>query len=90
MGRQIIKQPNGLYAVWSSNSDTFVWIDATKQEIIDAFAEEARTDAVERTEKIFAELEAGNSPYYQWTKTWEEALEYHKSVHGKEFDPKDF
>jgi len=89
MGRQIIKQPNGLFALWSSNSDKFVWIDATKQEMIDAFAEEARKEAVERTEEIFAELEAGGSPYYQWTQTYEEAVAYYERVHGKKFNPEE-
>ena len=42
MGRQIIKQPNDKYAVWSSVIDDFIIINATPDELIEGFIEEAK------------------------------------------------
>ncbi|MBZ5660029.1 MAG: hypothetical protein LAO08_06440 [Acidobacteriia bacterium] len=90
MGRQIIQQPDGKFAVWSSNSDSFLMIDATKQEIVDEFAEEARRDAVEHVEQIFTKLANGIKPYYQFTLTWEEAIADYERIHKKVFEPMEF
>lgn len=34
MSRQIVKKPNGKYAIWSSIVDDFVYDDVTKEEYI--------------------------------------------------------
>jgi len=45
MSRQIIKQPDDNFCVFSSITDTFIITDATKEELIEILAKEA---AVER------------------------------------------
>lgn len=77
MAEQIIQQPDGRLAVFSSVTDSLVICDATPDEIIEWRAEEAADRARERTR---AELEkvldpANNRPYRQYTLTWDEAME---------------
>lgn len=89
MSYQIIRQPNGLYAVWSTVVDTFTMTDATPEEIVDEWTEEYRAEVARKVNHIAHQLSdhPGSRPYYQFTMTWSEALEKHRSVHGKEFDP---
>lgn len=77
MGQQIIKQPDGRLAVFSSIVDAFIVVDATPEEILDWRAEEAAAKERERTQR---ELDAvlADDPrrvYFQFTRTWEEASE---------------
>ena len=44
MGRQIIKQPNGKYCVFSSICDNIIYYDMTPGEIIEAYVEEDRVN----------------------------------------------
>lgn len=83
MGQQIIKQPNGLFAVWSSIMDDFVITDATPEEIIEDWSErESRRIRVEVTELI-AKLNAGKRgwPFF---KTYDECLDLIHEAHGRE------
>jgi hypothetical protein len=82
MGRQIIKQPNGRYAVWSSVTDDFVALDATAEELVDNAGEEARVAAERETTEIIRELDEGRRPYRQFTMSWEEAQATRREVHG--------
>jgi hypothetical protein len=77
MGQQIIRQPDGKLAVFSSVVDAFVFVDATPEEIIEWRAETAAEDARRATRAELARvLDDGNPrPYYQFTLTWEEAAE---------------
>jgi len=75
MGQQIIKQPDGRLAVFSSVVDAFIVVDATPEEILDWRAEEAAAKERERTQR---ELDAvlADDPrrvYFQFVRTWEEA-----------------
>ena len=75
MGQQIIRQPDGRLAVFSSITESFIVVDATPEEIIEWRAEEAAETARERTK---AELKrvldnTVESPYHQSTLTWEKA-----------------
>ena len=77
MGEQIIKQPDGRLAVFSSIVDAFIIIDATPEEILDWRAEGAAAKAREQTQR---ELDAvlADDPrrvYFQFTRMWEEAAE---------------
>lgn len=83
MGRQIIKQPNGLYAQFSSIVDDFVMYDATPEEILEDWVEDYKSSTKEKLDKIIKELDAGGRPYYQFTKTLDEALDTIKEVHGE-------
>ncbi len=75
MARQIIKQPGGKYAIFSTVTDTLIVLDATAAELEEYFGEEAREAAVRGVRDIMTELEAGGRPYRQFTMTWEKAAE---------------
>lgn len=77
MGQQIIRQPDGKLAVFSSITDSLIVTDATAEEIVEWRAQRAAEAERERT---WAELkrvqdEANERPYFQFTLTWEEASE---------------
>jgi hypothetical protein len=75
MGKQIIKQPDGLYAVFSGVSDTIVLRNATVDELVEVFCEESRRQVEGMIRQTVADLDGGGRPYFQFTMTWEEALE---------------
>jgi hypothetical protein len=83
MGKQIIKQPDGLYAVWSHNVDGFILFDATPEEIIDEWVEGQRQGITKMVNDVVESLEKGLRPYYQFTMTWGEALAQYEEVHQK-------
>jgi len=82
MGRQIIKQPNGGYAVWSTVVDDFVMVDAEPFEIIDMMVKESRRDITRRVNEVVAALERGDRPYYQFTMDFDECMSRIKEIHG--------
>ena len=82
MGHQIIKQPNGLFAVWSTIVDDFVMVDATPEEIIEEEIK-ARSDNVEKEIRKIVKSWNENG-CYQHFMDWEEANEWRKTVHGKD------
>ena len=88
MGQQIIKQPNGLYAVWSSIVDSFVLVDATPEELIEEWLSDERERISKFITRKIKEIENGEPAYRQFTMTYEQALATHKRVHGTDFDPK--
>jgi hypothetical protein len=75
MGHQIIKQPDGRLAVFSSVVDDWIIRDATQQELEDHYAEEAAKKAREDTRHICEAVLADNarSVYFQFAKTFDEA-----------------
>jgi adenylate kinase len=75
MGQQIIQQPDGKLAVFSSVTDTFIVVDATPEELVEWRAEEAAERAREQTRRELEKVLAGDSraAYYQSAMTWEEA-----------------
>jgi hypothetical protein len=76
MGQQIIKQPDGQFAIFSSESDTIIMWDASGPEIIDWFVEQAAEQARRSAERLLGHVasEHPRKAYYQFTVTWEEAL----------------
>ena len=77
MGQQIIRQPDGLLAVFSSITDSFIVVDATPDELVEWRAEAAAEKAREQTRRELEHVLAGNprKVYFQFAKTWEEAAE---------------
>jgi hypothetical protein len=75
MGQQIIKQPDGKLAVFSSVTDTFIVVDATPEELVEWRAEEAAERAREQTRRELDKVLAGDSrsAYFQFALTWDEA-----------------
>ena len=86
MGQQIIRQSDGLLAVFSSNVDAFIIIDATLEELVEWRAEEAATRARKDTLRELEHVLAGNpeKAYYQFTKTWDEAQQMDQKTNEAE------
>lgn len=82
MGSQIIKQPNGKYAVFSSIVDDFMFYDATPEDVIGYFVEQEAKSIKNLVTLIIDGLTKGEKPYHQFTMTWPEALDWAKQVHG--------
>jgi len=76
MGQQIIKQPDGLYCIWSSCVDDVIWYDCTRQDILDIRIAEAKKRINREVDDILTKIEAGEPPYYQFTKTWKEVKRF--------------
>lgn len=76
MGYQIIRQPDGEYAVFSSITDTIIVYDATAEEIVEWFAEAAADDARRSVRRLLGHVAAGEprKAYHQFAMTWDEAL----------------
>lgn len=83
MGQQIIRQPDGNLAVFSSVTDTFIVVDATPEEIIQWRAEEAVQAARDRTRRELDHVLAGDPRrvYFQFAISWEEASQLNRE-HG--------
>lgn len=77
MGRQIIQQPDGLYAVFSSVVDCIIGYDYSAAELEDDFANEAAEQSRRHTRDVLKQLAAGEKPYRQFTMSWQEAVEQH-------------
>jgi hypothetical protein len=75
MSHQVIRQPDGLFAVFSSVTETWIVYDADRSEIIDWFAEQAEREARERAERVMNAVEAGEPSkiYYQFAMSFEKA-----------------
>lgn len=90
MAQQIIKQPDGRLAVFSTVTDTFIVVDATPEEIIEWRAEAEANAVRARTRRELDHVLAGDSraAYFQFAMTWEEAarknLEHGGELVGEE------
>lgn len=82
MGRRILKQPNGQYAIWSSIIDDFVLLNATKEEIVElrmsAAAEQAKEQTLQEIEELEKFRRVGSGPH-----NWDEALATRKRTHDQ-------
>lgn len=74
MANQIIKQPNGMYCIFSSIQDDFIIQNATLEQIINELAREYREKIEDKVNNIAAALDAGKKPYFQFTMTYEDAM----------------
>ena len=74
MGHQIIKQPGkDTYAVFSSVVDSWILYDATREDLLDYYAEKAAEDARRRSQELDLVEEDPRKAYCQFTMTFEEA-----------------
>lgn len=83
MSEQIIKQPDGRLAVFSSITDTFIVMDAAPDELIEWRAKQAADAAREqaRTELAHVLADSPAKAYSRSTLTWEEAAQRNQE-HG--------
>lgn len=86
MGHQIIRQPDGHLAVFSSFTDTWILMDARPEDLADYYAEQAAAEARERVAKTLEAVLAGEprKVYYQFAMTFDEANEDSRE-HGGEW-----
>lgn len=77
MGHQIIKQPDGKLAVYSSVVDAWILVDASPEELLDYYAERAAKDARRDTQRVLDAVLADQprEVYYQFAMTFDEANE---------------
>ena len=84
MGREIIKQPNGKYAIFSSIIDNFIFVNATKEEYIKFRIKEETKRVKEELNVIFDKLEKVENPYPGYKQqSFKDALNRIEAVHGK-------
>jgi hypothetical protein len=85
MGFQILKQPDGQLAVFSSETDTFVAMDATPAEVTEWFADLAAQDARTRVCRLLDHVLADDprGAYYQFALTWAEAARLNREHDGE-------
>lgn len=82
---QIIKQPNGKYCLFSGIVDDITDVNLDKAEIIEVLVEAERRRIATSVEYILEKIESGKPAYYQFTMTYEDALETVKEVHCVEY-----
>lgn len=79
MGHQIIKQPDGLLAVWSTGTDSWILYDATAEELAEHYAsreaERMRQSVLELTALV--EADKPEEAYFQFVMTFDEAQAEH-------------
>lgn len=83
MKGQIIKQPNGKYCVFSSVVDDFIYVNATKQEIIKGMVEDYTKEVTDKVNKVCKQLEKNEKPYYQFTMSFKDSIKLITKQHGK-------
>lgn len=85
MGNQIIRQPDGQLAIFSSNTDTIIVWDATEDEVLQWFVDRAAEDTRRQVRDILRHVIAGQPAraYYQFAMTWQEALESDREHDGE-------
>lgn len=80
MSHQIIKQPDGLLAVFSTVVDAFIITDATPQELEDWYAEQVADEARKRTRWLLGRLQelGAQEVYGRRAYDWSEAARLHQ------------
>ncbi len=90
MGRQIIKQPNGKYCIFSSIVDSVICYHYAREDLINEIeswrgaAQKAQLSTASFVDGVIRALEAGGKPYYQFTMSYEEIFETIERCHDKE------
>ena len=81
MGWQIVKQPNELYAIWSTVVDDFIVTDGTKDKIIEYWAQDAYNDGKRNASQYIEDIES-DRPKHRLQYDYEYCLELRAEVHG--------
>jgi len=74
MGSQIIRQPDGRFAVFSTVVDSLVATDMTRRQLVEQMDARSHRDNVMHVRWVTDLLARGKKPFYQFTMTWEEAV----------------
>ena len=88
MGHQIIRQPDGKLAVFSSVVDSWIIMDATPEDLGDYYAEKAAEDARRDVARILGHVLAGEprKVYCQFARTFDEANQSSREHGGEWWD----
>jgi hypothetical protein len=91
VGNQIVRQPDGNYAVFSTGTDTIIVYNATAEEIVEWFVDRAAEDARRQVRNLIEHVAAGNAraAYFQFALSWDEVLDMDREHGGeawREFD----
>jgi hypothetical protein len=85
MGRRVVKQPNGLYAIFSSICDDFVLLDANREEILEELifrnGADADLKALDRADAD--QIDHRKNMKSDGLNRWRDALDLIEAVHGK-------
>lgn len=79
MGMSLIRQPDGKWGLFSSYSDRIVALDLTREELIEAWAEQAANRAREEMRRWIAVNEGEEQGYEPKPKTLNQALKEHRT-----------
>lgn len=82
MGRQIIKQPNGRYLIFSTIVDNVTHYNMAPEDIIDLWVERERKQITEDVNKTISRLDKGEKPYHMFTQSYNETMDLIKEIHG--------
>lgn len=74
MGHKIVRQPNGLYALWSDAMNCFVLLDVTPEEIVRDLTTTDEWQNRQRVKEVVTMLKKGEKPYREFTLTWKQCL----------------
>jgi hypothetical protein len=81
MGKQIVRQPNGLFALWSSCVDNFTVLDATETEIVEELTAEFRRQCVATVRYAIKDIDDGIRRT-QFAMNFDECVARIREVHG--------
>lgn len=74
MGQPIVRQPDGKFAIFSAERDTFVALNRSREYVILYFEELVAQRERANIEQLLDRLEAGENPYGHLAYSWEEML----------------
>lgn len=86
MGYQIIKQPDDKFMIWSSFTDSIIYWDASEKEVRKWFmARAVRSEKESMNRLMEAVKDDPRKAYYQFTKTFEQAIEKSRDKSAKKW-----
>lgn len=80
MGRSIIQQPDGKWALFSSISDELIVQDMTEDELVYFCAQEKYEREKESVREVIEAVKSGRGHSHAW-KDWKSALRAHRRTH---------
>lgn len=82
MGQPVVLQPNGQFAIFSTERDTFVAWNRSREYVLSYFETYAAERERENITRLLDRLEAGEDPYGHLAYTWEEMLKFDRRGGG--------
>lgn len=82
MSRQIIKQPDGNWCMFSTIIDDVIVENLTKEEMVNYVVEEKMHFVKAECEELIEAIESGGKPYFQFQMDYSEMKKLIKEIHG--------